>query len=239
MKRILAAVIMVFSLTACEKGGGNNFIPSANAGELPPPSFARHIIIGDSLMDAVFNAEEIFNVTHLSYENAAHLMQAEGKQVHNISRGGQMMVAADRLGVAGSVNYLASKDTAVIIELGHNDWVWGSGDLDSFVSDYKSFIDAITVDVEVFCIVPILVGHDITHQLSRFDESYDDLRDAIRGIAADGYCNVIETSDWYELNDLYNPAIFPDQLHLGPDGHKIYANRLSTALEDYLRLNPE
>lgn len=209
--------------------------------------FTRIVIVGDSILDATFNRETqsdpIGWIT--SHDNAAALMNQEGRQTHNISRSGQQMqhAASDKYGVAGAVNYLADNPfygryLAVVIELAHNDWYGsnGSGDLIDFYDDYIRFLDDIDQlggQVVPFCIVPILAGHDISGVVNSYNESYEDVRDTVRLVAATGKCELIETGDWYDYADLDDVSMFPDRLHLGPEGQRVYKENLVEALDSW------
>lgn len=197
--------------------------------------FQRYIIVADSIMDYTFHVNEEGEGWLTSYDNTVNLMNQENRQTHSIARGGQVLFDAVAEGVYGAVNYLGSlADTAVIIELAHNDWAVNRT-RDEFYDDYITFLDGLdsSKNTTAFCVVPILADHDTTGRTNLNGDSYEDLRDTVRMVAATGKCELIETGTWFEYSDIDDVTMFPDRLHLGPEGMIRYKERLVEFLDMY------
>lgn len=239
MKNIIATIIISLFLSACGGGSGNSgFVPVVVADPIPPVStptrpieFDRYVIVGDSIM-AGWPA---------SLVTASLMLMEEDKLTTNISRSGQTLHNAYEDGVSGAINYLTlnglGKDNiAVVVELAHNDW-FNSFGLNTFFEQYTAFIDEINDEglqnVYVFCVSPIASRWDFDHRVNNLNESYADVRNAVRRVAATGKCELIETGDWYTESDVFDTSIFLDGLHLGPNGHRIYKDRLMEVLDTF------
>ena len=241
--KIIAIVLVALCLSACGgSSGGSSFSPISTAVAEPAPAetaspagirveFDRYVIVGDSIMA----------LSPASLTTAALMLMEEDKPATNISRSGQAMSSANADGVAGAINYLTAHGTgednvAVIVELAHNGWFRSSG-LDVYYTDYVAFLDGVIDEGEKnihrFCVVPIASLWDFDYRVNELNESYADLRDTVRQVAATGKCELIETGDWYTESEVFDTTTFLDGLHLGPAGHRIYKDRLMEVLNAY------
>jgi lysophospholipase L1-like esterase len=218
----------------------------ASVGHAAETKLWQVIIIGDSIMHG--SQEPASNsLFHFNTTTASILLNENDLSVHNISRGWQTLSSAAANGVGGAVNYLTmnangkpmySDDkntmrTAVVIQLGHNDWYLNQDNQETIRRNYISLLESINRSelVEVFCVVPIGARWDSEHYLNAHDDSYEDTRATVRGVADSGFCTLIETADWFTETDIYDGYCIPDGLHLGDRGHEIYARRLLEAIE--------
>jgi len=178
------------------------------------------------------------------------MLLEENKSVTNISLAGQTMAGidgdggAEKDGVGGAINYLTAHGktlwhpapgTAVVVELGHNDW-FSSTPADDIFDSYVRFLQSIeNTDkmVSVFCVVPVAAKWDYDGHQNAHGMTYEELRILVRKIAGTGLCKPVETSGWFTKDDVYNPLIMSDALHLAAGGHRIYKDRLLQALSKY------
>lgn len=227
-------LVFLFTLTACSAGEGQPYKSPAPQYEAKT-AFGQYIIIGDSLMD-ISSGGEITTTASL-------ILLEENKSVVNISLDGQTMAGAEKTGVSGAVNYLTADGhspwfpppgSAVIVELAHNDWA-GSTPSIVFYDRYVRFLSAIEKSdvVSVFCVVPVAAKWDYEGKKNANGVTYGELREVVRGVAKTGLCNLIETSDWFTREDVYDLNIMSDGLHLAAGGHRIYKDRLIEELGKY------
>jgi hypothetical protein len=239
MKRLFFIALSTV-LTACTSSGG----PNSAAQDPALSAFRQYIIVGDSLMD--FSADGELTTT------ASLILLEENTSVVNISRAGQSMAGvggvggAERDGVSGAVNYLTAygrnprgvrPGTAVIVELAHNDWSI-STPADDLFSSYVRFLEAIDRGnnaVSVFCILPIAATWDYDGHQNANGMTYEALRGVVRKIAGTGLCNLVDTTGWFSKEDVNDPLIMPDGLHLAAGGHRIYKDRLMQELRKYTK----
>jgi hypothetical protein len=239
MKSLLF-MLSVVVLSACTSGGGSYQNPQA------PPSatktaFSHYIIVGDSLMDLSSGGE-------LTTTGSLILLE-ENKSVTNISLAGQTMAGfygvggAEKDGVSGAINFLTvppenqwyhPPGTAVIIELAHNDW-FAATPADEFFDSYVRFLEAIDAEklVSIFCVVPIAAKWDYDGRQNANGMTYEAFRDVVRKVAGTGLCNLVETSGWFTKEEVYDPLIMPDGVHLAAGGHRRYKDRLIQELSKY------
>lgn len=234
-------LLMLFTLlVACTQAGGSP-PGSQTAAHLPSPAFSHYIIVGDSLMDLSSDGE-------LTTTPSLILLE-EGKSVTNFSLAGQSMAGflgkggAQRDGVGGAINFLTVSEgsllygppgAAVIIELAHNDW-YASNPVDEFYASYVQFLEAIDRAklVIVFCVAPIPAKWDYNGRRNANDATYEVFREAVRRVSETGLCNLVETSDWFTENDVFDPTIMTDGVHLTAGGHRRYKDRLIQAVDQY------
>jgi len=228
-------------LAACSSGAGSLY-KSQDPPYSSKTNFAQYIIVGDSLMD--WSSDGELTTT------ASLILHEENKSVVNISLAGQTMSGmggkggAEKDGVSGAINYLTAHSnylwhqppgTAVIIELAHNDW-FGSTSADNFFDSYVRFLESIDSAgqrVSVFCVVPVAAKWDYDGHKNANGMTYEALRVVVRNLAGTGLCHLIETSGWFTKEDVYDPLIMPDGLHLAAGGHRIYKDRLIQELSKY------
>lgn len=233
-------ILLVAVLAGCASGRG----PHQNPQALPhvtTTAFSHYIIVGDSLMDLSSGGE-------LTTTGSLILLE-ENKSVTNISLAGQTMAGfygvggAERDGVSGTINFLTvppenqwyhPPGTAVIIELAHNDW-FASTQADEFFDSYVRFLEAIDTEklVSIFCIIPIAAKWDYDGRRNANGMTYEGLRDVVRKVAGTGLCNLVETSDWFTKEDVYDPFMMTDGVHLTAGGHRRYKDRLIQELSKY------
>jgi hypothetical protein len=227
-------LVFLFVLTACSTGEDQPYESPAPQHE-GKTAFGQYIIIGDSLMDSSSGGE----IT----TTASLILLEENKSVINISLAGQTMGAAEKNSVSGAVNYLTADGhspwfpppgSAVIVELAHNDWAGSTPSID-FYDSYVRFLSAIEKSdtVSVFCVVPVAAKWDYEGRKNSNGMTYGELREVVRGLAKTGLCNLIETSDWFTREDVYDLNIMSDGLHLAAGGHRIYKDRLIEELGKY------
>lgn len=239
MKHVLFLLPLTW-LIACTQGGGSP--PEAETLQNGKgATFSHYIFVGDSLMD-LSSGGELTTTPSL-------ILLEEGKSVTNISLAGQSMAGfagrggAQEHGVGNAINFLTvpaenlwykSPGTAVIIELAHNDW-FASTPPDVFFDSYVEFLEDIDTEklVLVFCVVPIPAKWDYNGRQNARGMTYEAFRDIVREVAETGLCNVIETSDWFTEEDVHDPAMMTDGVHLAPAGHRRYKDRLIRALGEY------
>lgn len=178
---------------------------------------------------------------------ASLILLEENVSVINISMAGQTMAGdagkggAENDRVSGAVNYLtlhgietamAPRTTAVVVLLGHNDWA-RSTSTDSFSRSYVRFLESIdrpNDSVSVFCVVPIAAMWDFAATKNSNDVPYEAFRDVVRKIAGTGLCNLVETSGWFGTNDVSDPLVMIDGIHLAAGGHRRFKDHLIQAL---------
>lgn len=231
-------------LTACALDGGSLQNPQGLPGTPPHATrtaFSHYIIVGDSLMDLSSGGE-------LTTTGSLILLE-ENKSVTNISLAGQTMAGvygrggAEKDGVSGAINFLTvpadnpwsePPGAAVIIELAHNDW-FASTPADDFFDSYVRFLKAIDTEkqVSLFCVVPIAAKWDYNGRQNANGMTYEALRDVVRKVAQTSLCHLVETAGWFTEEDVYDPNIMSDGVHLGADGHRIYKDRLIQDLSKY------
>lgn len=232
MKRTFL-VFQITILIACAQGGGS-YPGAKDSPEVNGTHFSSYIIVGDSLMDLSSGGELT--------TTASLILLEENKSVTNISLAGQTMAGflgeggAQKDRVGDAINFLTvSKDndwyappgTAVIIELAHNDWYASTPDRD-FYASYVQFLEAIDTEklVTVFCVVPIAAKWDYNGRLNANGSTYEAFREIVRELGDTGLCNLIETADWFSEEDISNPDIVTDGVHLAPGGHRKYKDLL-------------
>lgn len=242
MRNVFLVVLMA-ALVACSSRADIPRQSSQVAPHATTTAFSQYIFVGDSLMDWSSNEEGELTTT------ASLILLEENKSVANISLAGQTMAGlggvggAEKDGVSGAINYLTAHGkhsghgkpgTAVIIELAHNDW-WASTSAEDFFDSYVRFLEAIeTTDrVAVFCVVPVAAKWDYNGYKNANGMTYEALRIVVRDIAVTGLCKLIETSAWFTKDNVYDPLIMWDDLHLAAGGHRIYKDRLVQELSKY------
>jgi lysophospholipase L1-like esterase len=239
MKRVFL-VAKITLLAACAQGGGSiSTAESELVADRAP--FSSYVIVGDSLMDLSSGGELT--------TTASLILLEEEKSVINISLSGQTMAGylgkggAQKNRVGDAINFLTtSKEgqwytapgTAVIIELAHNDW-YASTPADDFYDSYVKFLKAIDRErlVVVFCVVPIAAKWDYNGRQNANGVAYEQYREIVRKIAKTGLCDLIETSDWFTEEDVKNPSIMTDGVHLAQAGHRKYKDRLIQEMMKY------
>lgn len=235
MKNIRLIALIVI-LAACSSGCGFSY-KSQDPPYVSKTAFSQYIIVGDSIMDGSSDGELT--------TTASLILLEENKSVVNISLSGQTMMGwggkggAEKDGVGGAINYLTAHGrqigTAVVIELGHNDW-YISSSADDFFHSYIRFLKSIDNPdkrVSLFCVVPVAAKWDYEGRTNANGMTYEELRAAVRKVAGTGLCHLVETSGWFTKEDVYNPLIMPDGLHLAAGGHRIYKDRLILELSKY------
>lgn len=239
MKRIVL-ILQIALLVACTQGGGT---PSSSA--ISPAAhgsvFSQYIIVGDSLMDLSSGGELT--------TTASLILLEENKSVTNISLAGQSMAGffgkggAEKDGVGGAINFLTvpaenlwhePPGTAVIIELGHNDWYASTAESE-FYDSYIRFLKTIDREklVVVFCVVPVPAKWDYNGHKNANGITYEAFRETVRKVGETRLCNLIETSDWFTEKDIYDRSIMTDGVHLAAGGHRRYKDRLIHELAKY------
>jgi hypothetical protein len=233
MKSLILLALLVV-LAACTSLGVEP-LDSHGSADSSRNTFNNYIIVGDSIMDMSVEGE--------STTTASLILLEENKSVTNISLAGQTMTGvggeggAEKDGVSGAINFLTSRgrypqSTAVIIELAHNDWYF-SVSADAIFESYTGFLKAIDTgpSVSLFCVVPIAAKWDYLGSKNANGMTYEELRNVVRKVAATGLCNPVETTAWFTREDVGNPLIMPDGLHLAAGGHRIYKDQLIEALK--------
>ncbi len=241
MKEILLISFVVI-LGACSSMGAP-FYQSQEPRYATETAFAQYIIVGDSLMDWSLGAGEATTTASL-------ILLEENKSVANISLAGQTMAGiegeggAEKDGVSGAINYLTKHGkrvwgpppgTAVIVELAHNDWSFSTS-ADDFYNSYVRFLESIDDTdnmVSVFCVVPVAAKWDYDGSQNANGMTYEGLRDVVRKVAETGLCHQVETAGWFTKENVYDPLIMPDGLHLAAGGHRIYKDRLIHELSTF------
>jgi lysophospholipase L1-like esterase len=241
MKKVLLLALAIM-LTACSSGGHLPF----KSQDLPYKTnavFNQYIIIGDSIMD--MSSDEITTTASL-------ILLEENTSVINISRAGQTMAGTDGKGgaerdhVSGAINYLtghgeysflAHRNTAVIVLLGHNDWFHSTSE-DNFFQSYVRFLESIirpNDSVSVFCIVPVPAAWDYNGLNNANNVTYEAFRDVVRRVARTGLCNLVDTSGWFTEEDVQDPRIMRDGVHFAAGGHRRFKEYLIHELRKYLQ----
>ena len=83
----------------------------------------------------------------------------------------------------------------------------------------------------------MISAFDYDHRISSEGATYEDYRQVVRDIAAEGHCALVDTSLWFDATDVYDDCNIPDTVHLGEDGHTRYSNNLLEEIrEDYSTL---
>jgi lysophospholipase L1-like esterase len=241
---IYVKIVLLMALpimpTACVSGGNSPF-NTQDPHSKATPSFNQYIIVGDSIMD--MSSDELTTTASL-------ILLEENVSVVNISMAGQTMAGIDGKGgaerdhVSGTINYLTlhgensvvvPRTTAVIVQLGHNDWFHSTSE-DNFFHSYIQFLESISRpndSVSVFCIVPVPATWDYNSVKNSNDMSYEAFRDIVRNVAGTGLCNLVETSDWFTEEDVHDPGIMPDGVHLVAGGHRRFKDNLMYELRNY------
>lgn len=204
-------------------------------------NYGKIIIIGDSLMSGarLVNASN----TETFEDTAAVILQREhGISVDNLSISGNAMQRAIDFNIGSAVNYLTADGsfnvgdgTAVVVELAHNDWYWGISSLSTLQANYIALLQSINLGkldkVRRFCMLPTAAIHDYLHTV-RGETSYEDVRDIVRSVANTGLCELIDTSDWFDQDDVNYPEMMPDGLHWSARAHEVVAQRLLLWLQE-------
>ena len=195
------------------------------------------IIVGDSIMAGCIDS---LNQPDADYTmTTAHLVAQQGVRVVNLSRSGNTISIADTQRVDGGINFTQTAGTAIWIALGANDFVFGASSLQQYRDHYLtvlSRIDPIPAR-KIFCATPLISGYDYDHRINSKGATFEDYRQVVRDIAAEGHCTLAETSQWFDSAEIYDECHMPDAVHLGKDGHRDYANNLLEAIRaDYSAL---
>jgi hypothetical protein len=241
-KKMLIAALSI-ALAACSFGGNPPYKsqdPNCGTSEC----FSQYIIVGDSIMD--ISSEGELTTT------AALILLEENVSVVNISMAGQTMAGTDGIGgaekdgVGGTINYLTlhgdnnflvPRTTAVIVQLAHNDWAHSTSEEDFFQS-YVRFLESIdrpNNSVSVFCVVPVAAMWDYVDLRNSNDVTYEAFRDVVRRVAGTGLCNIVETTDWFTQDDVSDPLIMTNGLHLAVGGHRKFKDHLMRDMGKYLQ----
>ncbi len=157
-------------------------------------------------------------------------MARQGLRVVNLSRSGNSMWNAVSQRAEGGINFTqGGKDgTAVWITLGVNDFAYGLSTAAQFRERYLTFLDRIepAPAQKIFCVTPLMSGFDDRQHDSVETASLEDYRQVVRDIAGTGHCALVDTSGWFDAADVHDGCSMPDTLHLGPEGHARYAEKL-------------
>lgn len=254
MKLEIACIGAALLLSGCGGGGGGSdgyFVASAVADDsadlitVTPPAeeqrmYEKIIIVGDSIMAGSISPTVPATINH-DRTTSALLLTQHSKNVTNLSLSGQTLGNALNDNLTGAINYLTYNgklETAVWIEVTHNDWAWGWFTIDQFRANYTAFlgelaaIDGDTTDV--YCALATRSRSDSSFTLNVHGDLLEDYRQVVREVAADtGACTLVESDLWFDDADVYDPTLFPDGLHPGDAGHAAYTLKLLEAIEGW------
>ena len=166
----------------------------------------------------------------------AHLVAGHGIRVVNLSRPGDSIQSAEKQRVEGGIHFTQGSElgTAIWIALGANDFVWGFSSLEEYRSRYLTVLNRIepVPGQKIFCVTPLISRFDYSHQRDPEGATLEDYRQIVRSIAGEGYCILVETSEWFDAAEIYDECHMPGSLHLGEDGHIRYTIYLREAIRD-------
>jgi lysophospholipase L1-like esterase len=227
--RLWMYLFMTLALGACAGIPGTK----APGGASLVPEYPTLVIIGDSIMFGSFDGPGTTTAAVFSHDYNWHVI--------NISQSGQMVTAAVHLEIWKAVEFVAGRttassdsakpDTSVVVQLGHNDWLWLGLETEEFEKSYrKLLVELAPLNATTYCVVPIPARWDYNSRVNSSNLTYEDIRVVIRSLANEGLCRLIETRSWYTKEDVVEGYVMPGGLHLNAQGHRIFAEQLKKAL---------
>ena len=241
----LICIVNILMLNGCGGGGSGGGRPAVveaaeAATEQPLEKLpGTLIIVGDSIMAGCFDS---LNQPNADYSmTTAHLIAQQGVRVVNLSRNGNAMSHADTQRVDGGINFTHTRygGTAIWIALGGNDFLFEASSLQQYRDHYLRVLSRINPipAQKIFCATPLISGLDYEHHITSQGATYEDYRQVVRDIAAEGHCTLVDTSEWFNASEIYDECNMPDRVHLGEDGHIRYSNNLLESIRaDYSTL---
>lgn len=224
MKEYLAILLVVAIILLCMGCSSDSTAEPTYNRDLP-----NHlVIVGDSIMAGSVDGMNIFRSNYR--ETTAHRMaEVHNIRTTNLSLSGQNMYGAMAANdITGGINFVTGKHSAVWIQLGANDFIWGFSSPDQYRARYTALLEGIvrkSDDFQVFCAVPLRASYkfEVEH-INPFGYGYEAYRQVVRDIAATGLCTLVETDTWFTEEEAEVGSVWlPDGLHLSGAGHSRYA----------------
>lgn len=185
------------------------------------------VIVGDSIMAGATVGQNIF-LSDYTQTTAHQMAEIHKMRVTNLSLSGQNMRGAmvDN-DISGGINYVTSKDSAVWIQLGVNDFVWTFSTLEEYRLRYTALLDSIVSkgpSFRKYCVVPTRASYKLEVLFTNSEGySLEDYRQVVRDIASSGACTLVDADLWFTDDEVQpGSAYMPDGLHMSGLGHQRY-----------------
>lgn len=235
-----AILVLMSALVGCSSGSASEDTEAPSqyteATSVAEPVAVQHeyvmpehlVIVGDSIMAGSVDGMNIFRSNYR--ETTAHRMaEVHNMRTTNLSLSGQNMHGAMVVNdITGGINYATGNNSAVWVQLGANDFIWGFSSPDQYRARYTALLEGIvrkSDDFQVFCAVPLRASYkfEVEH-INPFGYGYEAYRQVVRDIAATGLCTLVETDGWFTEEEAEVGSVWlPDGLHLSGAGHSRYA----------------
>jgi lysophospholipase L1-like esterase len=228
LQSLLITLLVSFASSCGGGGGGGSTVAEAATEQSLEKLPGTLIIVGDSIMAGCINSANQPNADYSM--TTAHLVAQQGVRVVNLSRPGNTIALADTQRVDGGISFtqISYGGTAIWIALGGNDFLAEASSLQQYRDRYLTVLSRIKPipAQKIFCATPLISGLDYDHRITSEGATYEDYRQVVRDIAAEGHCALVDTSQWFDATDVYDDCNMPDTVHLGEDGHTRYSNNL-------------